>query len=242
MYTPTRAFRPAMTLALVLLALVPVCGRRKGDSARGPEAGVNTQGRILKDVPAEIDTKARYLFYLHGLIIENEGPRPVSPRFGVYEYAEILESFRDRGFVVISEARPKGTEPEKYAAKVAAQVGVLLKAGVPPGNITVVGASRGGGIAMMASTLLKNRRVKFVIMAACGDFDVYKRFGVDLWGEILSIYDSSDDIAGTCTDFFNKSTGVSKRKEIVLRLGLGHGILYRPLKEWVEPAAEWARS
>jgi hypothetical protein len=87
---------------------------------------------------------------------------------------------------------------------------------------------------MIASTRLKNRKVKFAVMAACGDWEIYKKVGIDLWGSILSIYDVNDDLAGTCSDFFTKSAGILKKREVVLHLGLGHGILYRPLKEWVD--------
>lgn len=239
-----RAFQLAGISCLLMLVPVPTHGQRKGvEQAAGGATGnaaVNRSGLILRDIPRDINVKGRYLFYLHGLIIENEGVRPTSPRFGVYEYEEILETFKSRGFIVISEARPKGTDPEQYAAKVVGQIKRLLSAGVPPQHVTVVGASRGGGIAMIASTRLKNRKVKFVIMAACGDWDVYKRVGIDLWGAILSIYDVNDDTAGTCSGFFKTSTGISKKKEAALRLGLGHGILYRPLKEWVDLVTEWA--
>lgn len=233
MKTLVCAFRVSCLLALMLLS---IHGQQSGKA----KPARNQSGLISQDVPNEIDVKARYLFYLHGLIIENEGVRPTSPKFGVYEYQEILDAFKSKGFVVISEPRPKGTDPEQYAAKVVEQVRKLLAAGVPPQSITVVGASRGGGIAMIASTRLKNRRVKFAIMAACGDWDVYKKVGIDLWGAILSVYDSKDDMAGTCTDFFRKSTGISKKKEVVLKLGMGHGILYRPLKEWVDVVTQWA--
>lgn len=239
-----RVFQSAGMLCLLTLTLAPTYGRQEGvrQSARASagDAAAKRSGLIPNDIPREISAEGRYLFYLHGLIIENEGVRPTSPKFGVYEYEEILEAFKGRGFIVISEARPKGTDPEQYAAKVVGQIEGLLRAGVPPRHVTVVGASRGGAIAMIASTRLKNRRVKFVVMAACGDWDVYKKVGIDLWGEILSIYDVNDDVAGTCSDFFRRSTGVSKREEAALRLGLGHGILYRPLKEWVDLAAAWA--
>lgn len=241
-----RVFQLTLILSLLALMLAPVYAQQEGGvKPERPLAGktvANQSGLILKDVPGEVDAKGRYLFYLHGLIIENEGVRPTSPRFGVYEYEEILETFQRKGFIVISEPRPKGTDPEQYAAKVVEQIKRLLKAGVPPENITVVGASRGGGIAIIASTRLKNRRVKFAIMAACGDWDVYKKVGIDLWGSILSVYDADDDMAGTCSDFFRKSTGISKKKEVVLKLSLGHGILYRPLKEWVDLVTAWALS
>jgi hypothetical protein len=95
-----------------------------------PTAGSARQ--IFQDVPAEIDPDARYLFYLHGAIIERAGVRPTHPRFGVYEYRLILEVFANEGFVVISEARPAGTDGTAYAATVADQVRALLAADVPP--------------------------------------------------------------------------------------------------------------
>ena len=244
MWNLIRAFRLIRTSCLLILMLVPAYGQRRGggepaETASGRTA-VNQPGLILRDVPVDVDVKGRYLFYLHGLIVENEGVRPTSPRFGVYEYEEILETFRRRGFIVISEPRPRGTDPEQYAAKVVGQIERLLAAGVPPRHVTVVGASRGGGIAMIASTRLRNRQVKFAIMAACGDWDVYKRVGIDLSGAVLSVYDVEDDVAGSCSEFFKNSTGISKKKEVALRLGLGHGILYRPLREWVDPVTDWA--
>jgi hypothetical protein len=241
-----RAIQSTLALCFLLLVFMPLSGQQK--SVRKPRtnvagsAALKASGLITKDIPDKIERKGNYLFYLHGLIIENEGIRPTSPKFGVYEYEEILETFKNKGFIVISEARPKGTDPEQYAEKVVEQIKELIKAGVAPRNITVAGASRGGGIAMITSTLLKNRQVKFVIMAACGDWDVYRKVGINLWGEILSVYDINDDMASTCSEFFKRSTGISKKREVVLKLGLGHGILYRPLKEWVDLVAEWARA
>jgi hypothetical protein len=246
MYNLKPVCQLTLTLCFLLLMIIPTYGQQKNKEklarvvSSNPDA--TQSGLILKDIPRDIDAKGRYLFYLHGLIVENEGVRPTSPRFGVYEYEEILETFRNKGFIVISEPRAKGTDPEQYSAKVVEQVKTLLTAGVPPQNITVVGASRGGGIAMITSTRLKNRRVKFAILAACGDWDVYKKVGIDLSGAILSVYDSNDDMAGTCSGFFKKSTGISKKKEVILKLGLGHGILYRPLKEWVDVVTKWALS
>src|ERR1044072_3436089 len=110
------------------------------------EAAAKTvpDARILTEAPATPDPKARYLFYLPGRIIQEPGgENAVSPEFGKYEYAEILDTLADRAFVVVSEARPKNTNIIPYAQKVAEQVNALLKGGVPPANITVVGASRG---------------------------------------------------------------------------------------------------
>ena len=62
-------------------------------------------------------------------------------------------------------------------------------------------------------------------------------------GNILSIYDAADDTGcGSCRGFFTAAQGkkLGRTKEIVLHMGLGHGILYRPFPEWVEPVVAWA--
>jgi pimeloyl-ACP methyl ester carboxylesterase len=196
------------------------------------------QQTILSEPPKKVDTSARYLFYLHGRIVE-EGRRPISPQYGPYEYDEILNVFKSKGFVVVSEQRPKGTDVEQYASKVANQVNQLLKAGVPPRNITVVGASQGSFIAMLASTYLKKRDVKFVFIAGCSA-DARFLDMVDLHGNVLSIYERSDG-AGSCEKFRADATGIAKYEELQLQTGLRHGFIYRPMTEWVEATISWAR-
>lgn len=203
-------------------------------------ASADEQANIFKDVPEKIDVRARYLFYLHGRIIEDKGARAVHERHGVYEYEKILETFKAAGFVVISEARAKDMDVGQYAAKVVAQINALLKAGVAPRAVTVVGASKGSGIAMHVSSLLKHKDVNFVIMAGCGE-QTLKNPALNLYGRVLSIYDASDEGVGTCKSLFARSEGLNQRKEIEINLGLGHGFLYRPHKEWIEPAVEWAK-
>ena len=195
--------------------------------------------QVLRDVPEKIDAGAKYLFYLHGRIVETGGVRPTSPRHGVYEYEQILRTLAARGFRVVSEPRPADTVHFEYARKVAAQIGRLLKAGVPARNVTVVGASKGGAIAVFASTLLRNRDVNFVVLAGCGDSGPYREHKVDLHGRVLSIYDA-DDLGVSCARFYKQSTGLKQSGEIEVKLGVGHGLLYRPFKEWVDPAVEWA--
>lgn len=198
-----------------------------------------TQGVILTAPPKKVDTSARYLFYLHGRIVER-GRRPESPQYGFYEYDQILETFKQRGFVVISEQRREGTDVEQYAEKVAKQVRQLLKAGVSPRNITIVGASQGSYIAMLASTHLKNPDVNFVLMAGCTAEARYLSL-VNLHGKVLSIYEQTDG-AGSCEKYRADATGLSKYEELQLRTGLRHGFIYRPMIEWIDPTIAWARA
>jgi len=188
----------------------------------------------------------KFLFYLHGKIIEDQGiPRPRSEKFGYYEYEKIVEAFRDRGFTVRSEIRPPNTEVLAYAEKIAGEVNRLLQSGVPPNHITVAGASKGGVIAMFTSALLQNRDINFVFLASChkAAFKNLQDMGTRIAGNILSIYDAADDTGcGSCQNFAAAVRGknLGSYREIVLHLGLGHGILYRPLPEWVEPVVAWA--
>ena len=217
--------RIASTALLILLLIVQTTAQEK-------------QGVILNEVPQKIDTSARYLFYLHGRIVE-QGRRPISPQYGPYEYDQILDTFKQNGFVVISEQRRKGINIEQYAGEVARQARRLMKAGVPARNITIVGASQGSLIAMLTSTYLKNRELNFVIMAACSAEDEFLKM-VDLHGNVLSIYETTDG-ARSCEKFRTDATGLSKYQELELNTRLRHGFIYRPMKEWIDPTIAWAR-
>jgi hypothetical protein len=181
----------------------------------------------------------RYLFYLHGRIIEDQGPSGVSPVHGRYDYPAILAAFRKSGFQVVSEVRPRDTDPGGYADKLAAQVKALIARGVEPSRITVVGASKGAVIAALLSTRLRNPRLRYVLLANCNPW-LIRTYDPRLTGEVLSIYERSDDIGGSCRPLAARSPGLVRFREIRLGTGLGHGMVYRPLAAWVAPAAAWA--
>jgi hypothetical protein len=194
--------------------------------------------------PKSVDPTKKYLFYLHGKIIEDQGIPAVSPDYGEYQYQAILEKLSSYGFVVLSEPRAKDTDAMQYAKRISAQITDLLKAGVPAKNITVVGASKGAGIAIFVSHLLDNEEINYVIMAICDPATVkeLEQNGIALVGNVLSIYDSADQLAGSCQDLFSFSEGrgIARYDEIVLNVGTGHGILFKPLDEWITPAVQWA--
>jgi hypothetical protein len=204
-----------------------------------PSPAVAAQGTVLSAPPAKPSPRAEYLIYLHGRIIEEQGPRPTSPKYGIYGYREILRQLAARGFAVISEARPKGTDPGIWADKVVRQVQLLLAAGVPPERITVVGFSKGGGIAQLASTRLAHPKVNFVLLAACNSGGLAD-FKPDLRGRLLSMFDDPDEWATSCGPTFAAATGPLVHQEVVLHNGQGHGAFFRP-GPWLDQVAEWIR-
>ncbi len=193
---------------------------------------------ILQHTPDTPDNTKHYLFYLHGLIVEIAGIRPKSEEHGYYEYELILEELAKEGFLVISEARKKDTQVKPYAEKIASQIKELLEKGVPPGNITIVGASKGGVIAAYASIILREKYLNYVYLAG-----LFEKYLVDedlkLFGNVLSIHDQSDKLGITPLKYFQRSEGLGNFKTITLNLGKGHGIIYKPYREWINLITKW---
>jgi hypothetical protein len=196
------------------------------------------QAAVHDRLPRTLDVNARYVIYLHGRIIEDQGRRPTHEIWGTYEYQQILEILAADGLVIVSEQRPPGTDVNLFANHVADQVRQLLRAGVPPAQISVVGFSKGGGIAIQSSALLQNPRINFVFLAACGDGD-FSGSTIKVWGRILSVYEASDEVGRSCASLFTKSGSTGERAEIEINIGEGHGAFYRPHKEWVTPVIRW---
>jgi hypothetical protein len=185
-----------------------------------------------------------YLFYLHGRIVEDQGIHAFDSvnGYGAYQYEDILNTFRKAGFTVLSEVRQKNVNPLEYANKVVNQIDSLIRKGIKPNDITIVGASKGAIIAMFVSTYLKNKDVNFVFLAGCAD-EILQRFpAIEFCGNILSIYEESDDKGGlSCFKFKDRTTlTMPHYKEIELNTGLRHGFIYKPLPEWIGPAVKWA--
>jgi hypothetical protein len=198
------------------------------------------------DAAAETQ-RPRHLIYLHGRIVQEEqSARPRHPQHGFYELEKILAAFRERGFVVSGEIRPRSASLDDSAVRVAAQVRGLLASGVSADEITVVGASIGARIALLASERLQTSGLRFALLGTCLTESV-RALSADAEagpiGRVLSIREASDDPGGRCPPW--KADGGAPSglvaREIILHTGLGHGFLYRPLPEWVEPLVAWAQ-
>ena len=188
---------------------------------------------------AQAQAAPRYVIYLHGKIVEEAGRRPTDPAFGVYEYDAILDSLRHSGFVVLSEQRPPRTDSDSFATQVVQQVDSLLRLGASPQAITVIGFSKGGWIAILASSRLHNPAISFVFMGACGPW-AFERPDLHVSGRLLSLYETSDSLGVSCAPLFARRSTGTQAREIALTLGLGHGTFFQPRPAWLAPVVAWA--
>ena len=187
----------------------------------------------------------RHVIYLHGRIVQDQqSARPRSERFGFYELDAIKDALRRRGFSVSGGIRPKAMTESEAADRVVEDVRGLLGRGVPPDHVTVVGASMGGAIALLASARLQNPDLRFCILGGClsrSMAELRAGEGRIPSGHVLSIREASDDVVGECGTWSAALASLALRaREIVLTTGRSHGFLYQPLPEWVEPVVRWA--
>jgi hypothetical protein len=232
--------RRATVICAQLLAFGAVAAQAHADPppAFTEKPAAVPAGRILSGPPAQPEPHATYVFYLHGRIVEQQGENAVSPDFGRYEYRSILEALAASGGTVISELRPNGTAVGPYARKVAKQIRGLLAAGVPATSITVIGASKGGAIALRISQSLPTAGIGYVLLGSCNEGSPVSK----LHGDVLSIYEHSDPIGRSCGPSFAKSPELGKHRELEIESGLRHGFLYRPIAQWLDPALRWIQA
>jgi hypothetical protein len=183
----------------------------------------------------------RFIFFLHNRFLETHGLHETHPQFGRTEYLEILEAFEKNGFKVISEKRNGNSNAREYALQVVNQIHKLIKNGTEPSKITVVGTSKGGYIAQYISTLANKPDLNFVFIASFRSGDIQNIPQINYCGNILTIYEKSDLFGVSAMERKRNSTCQIKHfKEIELNTGMGHGFLFKPLKEWIEPTLKWA--
>ncbi len=181
----------------------------------------------------------KHIFYLHGRIIELQGVNAVSEEYGPYKYNEILDSLRALGATVHAEVRKEDVDFDAFCKKTSKQIDSLIKNGVDPSDITVIGASKGGVMAMSISNL-NQHPINYVFLASNNDQIEGEHSDWKLKGRVLAIYDRSDTIAGKKYDVWKqRSPDVKAFKQVKLDTKLGHGFLYTPMKEWMVPVREW---
>lgn len=180
------------------------------------------------------DKKEKHVFYLHGSILEGASGNMISPEFGEYQYDKIIKRFAESGIIVHSELREAETSIDIYADKIILQLETLLADGVNAEDITIVGASKGGLIAMMVSTKFTDPAISYIILGSCNQW-VADHYAFSLHGRIFSIFEHTDEMGGESCDVMKaNSPDMYSFIEMKTNTGLGHGFLYKPLDEWMD--------
>ena len=157
------------------------------------------------------------------------------------EYEDILATLAEGGLQVISEVRRPETQiPFNTPTRSPVKSRGYLTHGVPPGQITVVGVSKGGGIAILAASLPPERPSAIRVSCRLQEKKVLDDQNLTIAGRALSIYEASDEMGISCQPLFSRSSRGSVFKEIRLETGLAHGEFYTPRPEWVDPTVKWA--
>lgn len=183
----------------------------------------------------------RYIFFLHQRFLEEHNLNEIHPEYGRAEYLDIINEFEKNGFKVISEKRNGNVNARDYAHKVVNQIDSLIKKGTEPNKITVVGISKGGYIAQYVSTFANNPNLNFVFIASFRDSDIQNIPEINYCGNILTIYEKTDLFGVSALQRIKTSSCEIKHfKEMELNTGLGHGFIFKPLKEWIGPTIKWA--
>lgn len=203
--------RPSIVL-LLLATMVAV--------AACASMSVHPRREIFDDVPAKIDPGARYLFHMHGWVVDELGPAG-AVRTG-YGWRWTVEALADRGFVVISEARAHDTD-----------VSGLCIDGCPPGGEAPssrrsFGAHRRdryveggeGGITVLTTAAIADPNVRFVVLAGSPRSwenyipPLFQAFGRAPQGRVLSMYDRYDSDVWSCSRYFQNSPGLTFKEMI----------------------------
>tara|TARA_R110002012_G_scaffold319767_2_gene541290 strand:- start:373 stop:1011 length:639 start_codon:yes stop_codon:yes gene_type:complete len=197
---------------------------------------------ILNPFSCHKPTEKSYVFFLHNRFLETHDLEDKHPDYGRTEYNEILSAFRNASFTVISEQRQGNVNARDYAITVVHQIDSLLKSGVNPNKITVIGTSKGGYIAQYVSSLANNPDLNFVFIASFRNEDLMDIPDINFCGNILNIYEKSDPFGVSAIKRKENSTCKIKQfKEIELNTGLRHGFLFKALPEWTNPSIKWAK-
>lgn len=184
----------------------------------------------------------RFIFFLHNRFLEEHELDELHSEYGRTEYKEILAEFENSGLKVISEQRNGNVNAREYAIGVVHQIDSLIRNGIEPNKITVVGTSKGGYIAQYVSTLANNPDLNFVFVASFRNSDIQNIPEINYCGNIFTIFEKSDTFGVSAIERKQNSTcQIQHFKEIELNTGMRHGFLFKPLKEWIAPTIQWAK-
>ncbi len=177
------------------------------------------------------------VIYLHNAWYEKHKGGEPHPKFGVYDMDGIKAAL---GQEVSFEApeRAAGLSPSAAAEALVNRLEDKIAQGRDPWTVKVIGASKGAYIAMLASELMRKPAVRWVLVGGCNPKRLRGR-EPELTGRVLSIYETSDTVAGPCPTGTPLTRSTQSFRQISINAGTNHGFLFTADPAWVGPAKDW---
>lgn len=198
-------------VATLLLALATILCLATGARA----------GQVLAEIPDQINPGSRYLIFI-------QGPAPGEL---------VAQAFANRGFEVVTERRKPNPDPFDLARKATGQIRKLRDAGVTSPRIALMGYDQGGAAALIASALLGESDLSYVVLAGCGLDDRYRRFASQLadkmTGRLLHLWEKTDTQAESCQFALSKARELDSDEKL-LSNGGGHEMFGEVDAFWID--------
>jgi hypothetical protein len=155
------------------------------------------------------------------------------------DHAAVVDALSAQGFAVDTYAAESGEDRLAHARRVAREVRTLIAHGTAPDDISVVGAGTGTPVAALASAVVGNAHVNYVLLGRCDPVLKYEyRFRAS--GRVLGIRDDADGASHSCRSLWNESPRVTDRQDLVLDTGHGAALFHAPREEWMRLLVQWS--
>ena len=178
------------------------------------------------------------VIFLHNAWFEKNKAGEVHGKFGIYDFQGIKRALAKGGKVTAPQRGPN-TEPRVAADELVQEIEGLIASGYEPESIKVVGASKGAFIAQLASEKLNRSGVRWVLVGGCHNARMAKGNLPGMTGKVLSVYETSDTIAGPCKPYAGLRKRTEKFEEVAVSTGNDHGFQFSADKAWIYPALSW---
>ena len=182
-------------------------------------------------------TAGDLVVYLHNAWYEQHKSGEPHEKFGVYDI-EGIKAALGEGVMLEAPERDGSLSPAEAARVLVQDLNARIAQGRDPSTIKVIGASKGAYIAMLASAQMRNPKVRWVLIGGCNPKRLSRR-EPELTGRVLSIFESSDTVAGPCPKGTALTRATQSFEQAETHSGTSHGFLFTPDPAWVRPARAW---
>lgn len=156
---------------------------------------------------------------------------------------EAARAVAERDYRVVRQPMP-AAEPAPYAAiDVRDTIRLMIKRGIPPWQIAVAGAGRGGRLTLEVSALMHLRSIRYAVFGACpkGGGKIMQRlvdlYSSDMIGRILSLVPSH--WTESCHAVFEETSGAGWWERTLE--GVDTEVFERPDDIWLDHLDGWIR-